>query len=137
MAGDERAAATLRLVLTALKERDHAAREGRSAEGLGDEEILAMLRDMVRQRHSEIDRCETCAHLDLAEREAEEIRVLEQFLPPRMDEAQISLAVDDAIRSVGATRLKQAGQVIATLKERFDGRMDFARAKRLVCERLH
>jgi uncharacterized protein len=136
--GDERAAATLRLVLTALKERDLSLRETTGGdEDVSDEEILTLLRDMVEQRQAEIGRCETHAHLDLAEREAEEIQTLEKFLPPRMDQQQIAIAVDDAIQQVGATRLKDAGRVIATLKERFNGQMDFGKAKQLLCSRLH
>jgi uncharacterized protein YqeY len=135
--GDERAAATLRLVLTALQERERGARESGASASLPDAEIVALLRNMVAQRRTEIGRCETHAHLDLAQREAEEIGILERFLPPRMDEQQIGLAVEDVIKELGATRLKDAGRVIATLKERFDGQMDFGKAKRLLCSRLH
>jgi uncharacterized protein YqeY len=135
--GDQRSVATLRLILAALRERDHCAREAGAVEGLGEGEIRTMLRDMVSQRREEIARCEACARVDRAEQEAEEIGIIEQFLPPRMSEAEIGSAVDAAIRSVGATRLKDTGRVIATLKERYNGQMDFARAKRLLCERLH
>jgi uncharacterized protein YqeY len=137
VADNQRAVATLRLILAALRERDHCAREAGAVEGLGEGEIRTMLRDMVTQRREEIARCEACARVDRAEQEAEEIGIIEQFLPPRMSEAEIGSAVDAAIRSVGATRLKDTGRVIATLKERYNGQMDFARAKRLLCERLH
>lgn len=135
--GDERAAATLRLVFAALKERDQCARDRGMAAGLDDAAIVAMLRDMVAQRRIEINRCETCANLDRAEQEAEEIRILERFLPTRMSEAEIDQAVEAAIRDLGATKLKDTGRVIAALKERFDGQMDFASAKRRLCQRLH
>ncbi len=135
--GDERALATLRLVLAALKERDHCSRSAGAAEGMADEDIRAMLRDMVEQRKAEIGRCECCAQLDLAEKEAEEIGILERFLPAPMSDSEIGAAVELAIRELGATRLKDTGRVIATLKERFNGQMDFTRAKRLLCERLH
>jgi uncharacterized protein len=135
--GDQRSVATLRLILAALRERDHCAREAGAVEGLGEGEIRTMLRDMVSQRREEIARCEACARVDRAEQEAEEIDIIERFLPPRMSEAEIGSAVEAAIQSVGATRLKDTGRVIATLKERYNGQMDFARAKRLLCERLH
>jgi uncharacterized protein len=135
--GDHRSVATLRLILAALRERDHCAREAGAVEGLGEGEIRTMLRDMVSQRREEIARCEACARVDRAEQEAEEIDIIERFLPPRMSEAEIGSAVEAAIQSVGATRLKDTGRVIATLKERYNGQMDFARAKRLLCERLH
>jgi uncharacterized protein len=135
--GEPRALATLRLILAAVRERDHCAREAGSAEGLSDGEIRAMLQDMVTQRHEEIARCEACARVDRAEQEAEEISVIEQFLPPKMSEAEIGGAIEAAIEAVGATKLKDTGKVIAALKERYNGQMDFACAKRLLCQRLH
>lgn len=135
--GDERAVATLRLVLAALKERDHCSRSAGRAEGFSEEDLRAMLRDMVEQRRMEIGRCECCARLDLAEKEAEEISVLERFLPAPMTETETAAAVEAAIQDLGATRLKDTGRVIATLKERFNGQMDFGRVKRLLSERLH
>jgi uncharacterized protein YqeY len=95
-----------------------------------------MLRAMVDQRRQEIARCEACARVDLAEQEAQEIGIIERFLPPPMSEAEIGVAVEAAIADMGAKRLKDTGKVIAALKERYDGQMDFARAKRLLCERL-
>lgn len=133
--GDQRAAGTLRLIQAALKERDHCARDAGQT-GLDDAEIVAMLRDMIEQRREDIPRCEEAARLDLAEQEAEEIAIIEQFLPPRMGRAEIAQAVDQAIRDLGATRLKDCGRVITALKERYNGQMDFAVAKQLLCERL-
>jgi uncharacterized protein YqeY len=135
--GDERAACMLRLVLAALKERDHCARQSAAAEGISDGEIVAMLRDMVEQRRSDIPRCEETARVDQAQQETEEIAILERFLPPRMSDGQTASAVDDTIRELGATKLKDAGRVIAALKDRYNGQMDFGTAKRLLCQRLH
>jgi hypothetical protein len=135
--GERRAAGTLRLIIAALKERDHCAREAGAADGISDAEIVAMLRDMIEQRRLEIPRCEKSARVDIAEQEASEIAIIEQFLPQPMSEGQIAGAVDTAIRELGASRLKDCGRVIAALKERYNGQMDFACAKRLVCERLH
>jgi uncharacterized protein YqeY len=135
--GEQRAVATLRLILAALRERDHCARDAGAADGLSDAEIRAMLQDMVAQRRSEIARCEACARVDVAEQEAEEIGIIQQFLPPRMSQTEIDSAVDAAIKAVGATKLKDTGKVIAALKQRYNGQMDFACAKRLLCQRLH
>jgi uncharacterized protein len=135
-APDSNSAATLRLVLAALKERDHCAREAGVAEQLDDAAIEAMLRDMVAQREIDIARCEETARLDDAEQEAAEIEVLQQFLPQRMSDDEIDAAVDEMIDEVEARRLKDTGRVIAALKERYYGEMDFARAKRLVCRKL-
>jgi uncharacterized protein YqeY len=135
-APDAKAASTLRLVMAALKERDHCAREAGVAEELDDAAIEAMLRDMVAQRELDIARCEQTARLDDAQQEAAEIEVLQQFLPQRMTDDEIAAAVDEMIGEIGASRLKDTGRVIAALKERYYGEMDFARAKRLVCQKL-
>lgn len=135
--GERCAAGTLRLILAALKERDHCAREAGAADGISDAEIVAMLRDMIEQRRQDIPRCEETARLDIAEQEASEITIIEQFLPQPMSEGEIAGAVELAIRELGASRLKDCGRVIAALKERYNGQMDFACAKRLLCERLH
>ncbi len=134
--GDGRAAATLRLVLAALDERDRSAREAGGREEVDDAAIVAMLRKMIEQRRDEIARCEACARVEEAEREAEEIAVLERFLPPQMSEEEIARAVDAAIEELEARSLKDTGRVIAALKSRFNGHMDLGRAKRMVCERL-
>ena len=135
-ADDKTSAATLRLVLAALKERDHCAREAGVAEELDDAAIEAMLRDMVAQREIDIARCEEAARLEDAEQEAAEIAVLQRFLPQRMSDEEVDAAVDAMIDAVEAKRLKDTGRVIAALKERYYGEMDFARAKRLVCRKL-
>ncbi len=136
-AGDQRAAGTLRLILTAIKERDHCAREAGESEGVSDDEIRFMLTGMVDQRRRDIQRCESCARLDVAEQEAQEIALIERFLPARMSEPDTVQAVELAIRETGAARLKDAGRVIAALKERYNGQMDFGSAKKHLCARLH
>ena len=135
--GEQRAVATLRLIHAALRERDHCARAAGEADGLSEGEIAGMLRDMIEQRRQEITRCETRARLDQAEQEAEEIGIIQQFLPRRMSEAEIGSAVETAIADSGASRLKDTGKVMAALKARYNDQMDFACAKRLLCQRLH
>lgn len=134
--GDRRTAATLRLVLTALDEREEAAREQGAAGELEDREIEDLLRTMIEQRRTDIGRCEAEARLEDAAREAEEIAVLERFLPPAMDERALRQAVEEAIRETGASSIRDAGKVMALLKERYDGQLDPLRAKKLVCELL-
>ncbi len=134
---DEQAAATLRLVLAAVRERDLCARAAGASQGLADSEIEQLLREMVAQRTREIRRCESRARLDEAEQESAEIKLLESFLPPKMTEEETRAAVEEAIRAVGAAKLKDTGRAVAWLKERHDGRMDFTLARKLLCERLH
>lgn len=134
--GDERAVGTLRLVLAAISERDHCAREAGHQGGIGEDAILSMLKDMVAQRRAEIDRCESVARLELAEQEAQEIAVLERFLPARLSDDETQAAVDEAIRKMGATKLKDMGPILAELKQRYNGTMDVSTAKQMLCDRL-
>lgn len=134
--GDSRSAATLRLVLAALDQREREARAAGAKAALDDEAIRDLLRDMIAQRRADIRRCEACARLDEAEREAEEIRVLEQFLPVRLSADELEEAVRQAIEELDARSLKDAGRVMALLRERYNGRIDLGAAKKLVCARL-
>ncbi len=134
--GDERTAATLRLLLTALDEREQAAREGGEEVELDDRAVERLLRDMIRQRRADIARCEAEVRLDEAAREAEEISVLERFLPPRMDPRRLAETVEEAIRETGARSIRDAGRVMAWLKSRYDGQLDALEAKKLVTRRL-
>lgn len=134
--GDQRALATLRLVMTALNERDFCAREAGGSDGLDDEAILLMLRSMVEQRRQNIKRCEESARLDFAVQEEEEITVLERFLPPKLGPEATRQAVADVIEELGAASLKDTGKVMSALKGRHQGQMDFRHAKKLVCSML-
>ncbi len=135
--GDQRAVSTLRLVMTALNERDYCARDAGLAEGLNDQAIGEMLQSMVDQRRQNIKRCEETARLEFAEQEAEEIEILEKFLPAQMCNQEIEQAVQGAIDDLGATKLKDTGKVMSLLKDRYNGQMDFQRAKKIICNTLH
>lgn len=135
-AGDGCAANTLRLILTAIRDRDRAA-DAYGGGPVSDAEILAMLVEMVAQRKAEIDRCECRAQLDRAEREACEIAVIETFLPKRMNGPETAKAVDAAIAHVHAVELRDAGRVMSVLKARHAGALDLQAAKRILAERLH
>jgi uncharacterized protein YqeY len=135
-AKDERAVATLRLILAALKDRDIAVRSKGDSEGLGDEQILEMLQKMVRQRHDSIEMYEKGGREDLAAREREEIQIIERFLPKPLSDTETATAVDDVVAELEADSIKDMGRVMGTLKERYPGRMDFGRASQLVKQRL-
>ena len=127
---------TLRLILAALKDRDIAARGKGNADGIGEAEILAMLQSMIKQRGESIALYEQGGRLDLAEREAQEIAVIETYLPAPLDDAESAEAVDQVIQEIGAESLKDMGRTMAALKERYAGRMDFAKVSAAVKERL-
>jgi uncharacterized protein YqeY len=133
---DRRAMAIVRLIHAALKERDQTSRADGQSEGLSDDELIELLQAMVAQRSDSIRRYEESGQLELAERESEEIEVIKRFLPPQLDEEAAALAVREVIAALGAQKLKDTGRVIAELKNRYAGRMDFAKARRIVCQQL-
>ena len=127
---------TLRLILAAIKDRDISSRDTAESDGISDEIILQLLAKMVRQRGESIKLYERGGRVDLAAREAEEIVIIEDFLPRQLDDAEIGAAIREAIEEVGATGLKDMGRAMATLKARYAGRMDFAKASALVKQQL-
>lgn len=135
-ARDQRTVSTVRLILAALKDRDIAARTKGVTDGIGEEEIVEMLYKMVRQRREAIELYEQGGRLELAQQEREEIAVIERFLPKQMTEAEMVAAVAEAVGKVGAATLKDMGKVMAELKQRYAGRMDFAKAGQLVKQKL-
>lgn len=133
---DERSVLTIRLILAALKDRDIAARsEGRS-EGLSEQEILNLLTTMIRQRRESIAQYESGGRIDLAEREAEEIAVIERFLPPQIEGDALITAVRNVIGELDAQTIKDMGRIMSRLKERYAGQMDFSKASGVVKELL-
>ena len=135
-AKDPRRVSTLRLILAAIKDRDIAVRAEGQTDGVADEEILQLLTKMVRQRRESIKLYEEGGRVDLAEREAEEITVIEDFLPRQLDEAETEAAVREVVAELGATGLKDMGRTMAALKQRYAGRMDFGKTSAMVKDML-
>jgi len=135
-AGEKRRVATVRLILAAIKDRDIAVRaEGRGS-GVGDDEILAILQKMVKQRRESTTLYLEGGRLELAAQEEEEIAIIGEFLPEQVEAEELAAAVADTVAEMGAASLKDMGGVMAQLKERYAGRMDFAQAAGLVKIRL-
>lgn len=128
---------TVRLILAALKDRDIAARSKGNTDGISDEDVLGLLQTMVKQRRESIQLYEQGGRLDLAEQERAEIGVLQRFLPAQMDEQAIRSAVDTIIREQEASSLKDMGRIMAALRDKYAGRMDFGMASGIVKSTLH
>ena len=127
---------TVRLVLAKLKEVDIASRTEANREGVADDKILSMMQGMIKQRNESIVLYEKGNRADLADKEKAEIAVIERFLPQQMDEAQVQAAVTDAIAAAGATSIKDMGGVMAALRAKYAGQMDFAKASAVVKKTL-
>ena len=127
---------TLRLIMAALKDRDIAARGKGNKDGIPEEEILGLLQSMIKQRHDSIALYEKGGRMELAQQEAEEIAIIEEYLPQQMSDDDIAAAIDVVIEDAGAATLKDMGKVMAGLKEKHAGSMDFSMASAMVKERL-
>ena len=126
----------VRLILAKLKEVDIAARTEASREGVADDRILSMLQGMIKQRNESVVLYEKGNRPELAEKEKAEIAVIERFLPKQMDEAAVAAAVAEAVASTGAKSVKDMGGVMAVLKGKYAGQMDFAKASAAVKKAL-
>lgn len=116
---------TLRLINAAIKDRDIAQR-GEGGEGMvSEDEITAILSKMVKQRHESARVYEEGGRLELAQKELEEITVIEEFLPRKLSEDEVSAAITAAITEAGATSIREMGKVMAVLKGKYTGQMDF------------
>ena len=135
-AKDQRTVSTVRLTMAALKDRDIAARGKGRLDGIEEDEILAMLQSMIKQRRDSIELYRKGDREELAVQEEEEIAIIEQFLPAQLDAAATEEAVLSVIEEVGARNLKDMGRAMSALKERHAGRMDFAKASAIVKQRL-
>jgi uncharacterized protein YqeY len=133
---DQRATSTLRLILAALKDRDIAARPRGVTDGVDETEIIDMLQKMVRQRQESIVLYKQGNRPELAAQEQGEIELIERFLPQKMSDAEAAMAVESVVTELGATTIKDMGRVMAALKERYAGRMDFAKVGQQVKQKL-
>ena len=127
---------TIRLINAAIKDRDIAARTEGKEHGVGDDEVLAILAKMTKQRQESAKTYEEAGRLDLSERELAEIKVIEEFLPRQLTDDEIRLAISDAINEVGADSIRDMGKVMGTLKSKHAGQMDFGAVGPLVKNNL-
>ena len=131
-AKDQVALATLRLISAALKDRDIAARGNGNQDGISNDEILSMLQTMIKQRHESAKMYRDGNRPELAESEESEIAIISGFLPAQLDAAEVSAAIAAAIETAGAASIKDMGQVMAHLKAKHAGQMDFSAASQAV-----
>lgn len=135
-AKDEITVGTIRLIMSAMKDKDIAARSAESRDGIPDEQILALMQGMIKQRHESIKMYVQGGRQELADREAAEIKVIETFLPKQMSEEETKTAIAAAVAATGAASIKDMGKVMAELKAKYTGQMDFSKAGPWVKEKL-
>jgi uncharacterized protein YqeY len=129
-AGDRARVDALRLINAALKDKDIEARG--AGKTLSEEDILALLQKMIKSRQESLDIFVKAGRKELADKEKGEIAVISAYLPQQLSEAEVSEAVKAAIAEIGSVSIKDMGKVVAALKTKFTGRMDFAKASAAV-----
>ncbi|MDE2183529.1 MAG: GatB/YqeY domain-containing protein [Alphaproteobacteria bacterium] len=127
-ARDQKRLGTLRLVQANLKDRDIANRSEAGRDLISDDEILQLFQKLIKSREDSIALYDKGGRPELAEAERDEIAVIRAFMPKPMDEAEQASAIAAVIAELGAASMKDMGKVMAALKERYAGKMDFAKA---------
>ena len=126
-AGEKLRVGTLRLVNSAIKSADIDARRS-GKDKISDADILSVLTKMIKQRRDSVEQYQAGGRQDLADQELAEIAIIEGYLPKQMSEAETKDAIAATIKEVGAASVKDMGKVMAALKERYAGQMDFGKA---------
>lgn len=127
-AGDKARVSALRLMQAAIKDRDIASRTDGRNEGVSDTEIMEVFTKMVKQRRESADLYEKGGRPELAAQEKAEIAVIESFMPKQLSEAETRAAIEAVMKEIGASSVKDMGRVMAELKKRHAGQIDFAQA---------
>ena len=135
-AKDQRRLSTLRMINAALKDRDIANRTETSREGISDDEILGLLGKMIKQREESAEAFDKGGRPEMAKSEREEVDIIRTFMPKQMSADEQRAAIQSVIADVGATSMKDMGKIMAALKERHAGQMDFGKASGMVKELL-
>ncbi len=116
---------TLRLINAAIKDREIANRGEAGAAEVSEADILGILGKMVKQCQESARAYEEGGRLELAEKELNEIKVIGEFLPRQLDAGEVEAAIVAAIAGAGATSIRDMGKVMAVLKGKYTGQMDF------------
>lgn len=135
-ARDQLRLSTLRLIGAAIKDREIAQRGEDGKGALTEDDVVALLSRMVKQRQESARAYEEGGRLELAEREQAEIGIIQEFLPRQLSADEVEAGITSVIADLGATGVRDMGRVMGTLRERHAGQMDFGAAGALVKARL-
>ena len=130
-AKNERAVSTLRMVNSTLKNADIEAR-GAGKPALTDADVLPLLQKMIKQRQELVELYQKGGRADLVKQEQEEIAIISGYLPKQMSEAEMTAAIEAAVKETGAAGMKDMGKVIGVLRGKYAGQMDMAKASGMV-----
>jgi uncharacterized protein YqeY len=136
IARDESGTSTLRMLNAAIKQKDIDVARPRGDQQIKEEEVLALLQNLIKSRRESVDLYTKGNRQDLVDKENAEIAVIEKFLPKQMSEAEVKEVIKTAIASTGAASIKDMGKVVGILKTQYAGQMDMGKASGLVKEML-
>ena len=128
---------TLRLILTAIKERDIANRTSEKKEVVKDVEIIKVLRRMRKQRQESVNLYKKGERQELLEAEESEIKIIDTFLPKQLNEEETKKICEEAIESLGASSIKDIGKIMGTLKQKYSNSIDFSKVNTIVKDLLN
>ena len=133
---DSVATKTIRLIIAAIKDRDIVVRTEGNQNGIGEAEIISLLKKMQKQREESIQLYLKGNRIDLVQSEKDEIKIIKEFLPKQMDDEEIANLVKEAINLNGAKSIRDMGKVMTYLKENYSSKMDFSKASKFLKEIL-
>lgn len=133
---DDVALGTIRLINSAIKDKDIAARPAGNANGISDGEILSLMQGMIKQRQESAKAFRDGNRPDLADKEDAEIKVIERFMPAQLSDAEVEKVVTSIVSAVGATSIKDMGKVMGELKAKYAGQLDMGKAGAVIKQKL-
>ena len=126
---------TLRAIVSAKKDKEIEKRTQDKKE-VTDEDMISILNKMLKQRKESVEMYQKASRQDLVDKENSEIKIIEEFLPQQLSQEEVEKACNEAISNIGASSLKDMGKVMAVLKEKYLGKMDFSLAGKILKDKL-
>jgi len=126
---------TLRAIVSAKKDKEIEKRTQDKKE-VTDEDMISILNKMLKQRKESVEMYQKASRQDLVDKENAEIKIIEEFLPQQLSQEEVEKVCNEAISNTGASSLKDMGKVMAALKEKYLGKMDFSLAGKILKDKL-
>jgi len=126
--GNKRRVSTLRLVNSAIKDRDILNRTAGPDAGVNDAQIVEVMAKMVKQRQESLEIYEKAGRDELAAQEREEIAIIQSYMPKQLSDEEVKAAIAQVIKDTGASSIKDMGKVMGALKAKYSGQIDFGKA---------
>jgi len=126
---------TLRAIVSAKKDKEIEKRTQDKKE-VTDEDMISILNKMLKQRKESVEMYQKASRQDLVDKENSEIKIIEEFLPQQLSKEEVEKVCNEAISNIGASSLKDMGKVMAVLKEKYLGKMDFSLAGKILKDKL-